>query len=162
MPLPVFNVIGAKHGLSRIDTDNLWKVAQAQAAKDGRTDQYDYIMSLVKKMMDDEADETEISEDYKSAAESIIKRQANGTLEDRTIRAFLDSGFLCFATPDDVLISEGVDPRIDLLCALVNKTDWPEDHEMWDVCESYHGSLISLFNRVLGWIRRLADTSKST
>ena len=126
-------------GTSRLKAEQLWVLANRLAKNEGKDNRY--ALEIVRRMMKIESIPV-LTERYMEAAEF-------GTLHDKQIRAFLDSGNVCFAESDDVLIESGADPRIDLLCAIVNQNDWPEAHDIWEMVENYHGSLEQLFDRVL-------------
>lgn len=140
MPVPSkLYLVARQAGVSRIRAEQLWVVAQRLSKQEGAGNRY--ALQLVRRMLE--------IEEIPQLVEKELARIREGLAGDVEVRAFFDSSNLCFATVGDVLIEQGRDPRIDLLCNIVNQHDWPESHDIWDVCENYRGSLQELFDRVL-------------
>lgn len=146
MPIPMLHSLARRAGVSRLDAERMWKQAKSSAKAQGKGDNYGYIVNIVKKMM-----KLSVTD---SIEERLIGHHVEGTAEDYEVRCFFDSGNLCFASVDDVLIEAGVDPRIDFIVSTVNNTDWPADHEVWTECENYKGSLQTLLDKVLRMVNQ--------
>ena len=77
---------------------------------------------------------------------SVIEVATGGDVQ---VRTFFDSGLLCFATLDDIMIDPAIDTRVEQIVAMVNTNTWPANHPMIEKLEGYEGSLSNLHNQVL-------------
>ena len=75
------------------------------------------------------------------------------------IRAFYDSGILCFASIDDILISEDSDPRLNIMRNVINEYEWSDSHPVVDIFEDYEGPLDSLYKLFLDKLGILIDAT---
>ena len=77
---------------------------------------------------------------------SIVEIASGGDIK---VRTFFDSGILCMATLDDIMIDPGIDSRVEQIVTIVNGNTWPAEHPMIEMLEGYEGSLAELHQDIL-------------
>jgi len=159
MPAPSLQALADKAGKSMKDAESYFNDARKQRMKDtGKSknslgsDDYKFIMGIVKKRLGLPTKKAEsiIESAVKSVDKGILPRQALDIAlgEDFLVRTFFDSGVLCFATLEDVLIDPKADARIETISWLVNENDWPNNHPIHGLLDSYEGSFEELYVKV--------------
>jgi hypothetical protein len=163
MPAAMITSLAKEKGISKDKAEELWDKAKDAAVgstlNDGskipkdeskwRDKHWKYVTGIFKKMIGMKEQtyvESLLDLAMNKGSKTIIEALSQG---DMQVRAFFDTGELCFATTEDVLLDDKRDPRLALLRGIVNDVNWPEDHPIYDTLEGYEGSLEGLFKEVL-------------
>lgn len=149
MPPPALASLAKKAGKTLKDAERYYADAKKQVKPDS-DDDYRLVMGIVKKRLGLKTKPLAASAEsfidsvlYGEKGFSLIEMVSGG---DTQVKTFFDSGMLCFATPDDVMIESNVDDRISAMMSIVNEEDWPNGHPIYDLFENYEGSLDYLFD----------------
>lgn len=164
MPAPALKALASKAGVSLANAEKLWKKAK-DAAKGSElksggkvpdneskwTDKhYAYVTGIFKKMLGSKQES--LSEAIVGYA--VTTGNGNSIIEalsksDIRVRAFFDSGELCFSDMEDIQLTSEDDERVAIISGIVNEVEWPVDHPIYDEVDGYEGSLHRLFKTVL-------------
>ncbi len=159
MPPPMLKSLADKAGKSLADAEKYYKEAKKQLMKskgkkekDLTSKDFKYILGVTKKRLglktkpvesnfefEDEVFLAMLGVDTTMLIETVIPTA------DRQVRSFYDSGRLCFSTIEDVMLEPNEDSRLGIMTFITNE-DWPHDHPIHELFDSYEGSLSNLYS----------------
>ncbi len=157
MPPAALASLAKKAGKSKGDAERYYKDAKKQfvkkKGKDLKGNDFRLIMGIVKKRLGLSTKPLAASQ-----LDTMIHMVTEGANPDHVmghfredesrVRAFYDSGILCFATTDDVMIEAGVDSRLDAISVLLNNIEWPHDHPIHDALDGFEGTIEEMYSKI--------------
>ncbi|MCG8435638.1 MAG: hypothetical protein MJA83_16565 [Gammaproteobacteria bacterium] len=169
MPPPALKSLASKAGKSLDTAERYYDAAKKQRMKDtGKSDKkltdrdYEYIMGVTKKRLGlpTKKAESYIEMALRSAyASSLIESVTENSSEK--VRAFYDSGELCFCTLEDVMVQPGTDHRLDAVATLVNEFQWPADFPLLHEIDGFEGTADEVLDKAAEHVSLVKEVAKA-